>query len=192
MQIDIIDNQIIIKSVSNNRLRSMLHLWDYDINDKQCVKELSSHNDIDKLIKYCIEKNIEHTSSTEVDELIESRKTFTDGFEDLRSQMQNYKNAIYEKALFLDFKNNVTNLIKPSRQLRDHQFKAAYHLYQIRKGANFSVPGAGKTTVVLTVYELLKSQGLVDTLFVIGPTTCFFSWISEFKEVVGLKGLIYF
>ena len=31
---------------------------------------------------------------------IESRKTISDEFENLRSKMQNYKNAKYEKALF--------------------------------------------------------------------------------------------
>ena len=184
MQIDIKNNKIIIESLNNKRVLSMLHIWDYDINDNQSTKEISGFKDVEKLIKYCIDNNITYSTSIAVDNLIENRRASADEFENLRIKIKNYKNGIYDKADFIDFTKSVKRLLKPSRQLRDHQLKAAYHLYQIKKGANFSVPGSGKTTVVLIVYELLRSLGLVDTLFVIGPTTCFFAWVNEFKEVI--------
>jgi len=71
------------------------------------------------------------------------------------------------------------------RQLRDHQEKSAFHLYKTGNAANFSVPGAGKTSVVLSVYEKLRQEGKVDCLFVVGPTACFYPWIDEFSLMLG-------
>src|SRR5262249_6528990 len=42
------------------------------------------------------------------------------------------------------------------RKLKQHQVKAALHLLGVENGANFSVPGSGKTTVVLAVFAWLR------------------------------------
>ena len=76
---------------------------------------------------------------------------------------------------------------KIPRVLKDHQIKAALHLLKVQNGANFSVPGSGKTTVVLTVFQYLKSRGEIDSLFVVGPPSCFGPWISEYELVLGLR-----
>ena len=72
-----------------------------------------------------------------------------------------------------------------SRKLKTHQIKAALHLLAVSNGANFSVPGSGKTTVVLAVYDWLKRQSIVDALFVVGPPSCFAPWRMEYLEVLG-------
>ena len=46
-------------------------------------------------------------------------------------------------------------------------------------GANFSVPGAGKTAVTLAVYEVERQRGRVQRLLVIAPLSAFGSWIDE-------------
>ena len=71
------------------------------------------------------------------------------------------------------------------RKLLPHQVKAAIHLFSVVHGANFSVPGAGKTSVVLAVYEFLRLKGLVNSLFVVGPRSCFMPWRSEFELTLG-------
>ena len=71
------------------------------------------------------------------------------------------------------------------RRLLPHQIKAAIHLVSVVHGANFSVPGAGKTSVVLAVYEFLRVKGLVNSLFVVGPRSCFMPWRSEFELTLG-------
>lgn len=71
------------------------------------------------------------------------------------------------------------------RKLKEHQVKAALHLIGIRNGANFSVPGSGKTTVVLSVFHWLRSRGEVDSLFVVGPPSCFAPWQTEYELVIG-------
>lgn len=71
------------------------------------------------------------------------------------------------------------------RKLKPHQIKAALHFLAVSNGANFSVPGSGKTTVVLAVYDWLKQQGVVDALFVVGPPSCFGPWRMEYQETLG-------
>ena len=105
MQIDIKNNKIIIESLNNKRVLSMLHIWDYDINDNQSTKEISGFKDVEKLIKYCIDNNITYSTSIAVDNLIENRRASADEFENLRIKIKNYKNGIYDKADFIDFTN---------------------------------------------------------------------------------------
>ena len=68
-----------------------------------------------------------------------------------------------------------------ARKLRDEQMWDSFFLWKLSKGANFSVPGSGKTSTVLGVYAYLKATGAVDRIFVIGPLSSFDSWIHEFE-----------
>lgn len=72
-----------------------------------------------------------------------------------------------------------------ARGLKAHQLKAALHLLSVRNAANFSVPGSGKTSVVLAAFDFWRQRGEVDALFVVGPPSCFEPWQSEFKSVLG-------
>lgn len=93
------------------------------------------------------------------------------------------KNGVAEPDDLADFRKFVDNTL--SRPLKDHQFKAALHLLSATNGANFSVPGSGKTSVVLAVFERLRQQGDVDSLFVVGPPACFAPWRFEYTAVLG-------
>ncbi|GGX64943.1 DNA helicase [Streptomyces minutiscleroticus] len=52
-------------------------------------------------------------------------------------------------------------------------------LLSLRHGANFSVPGAGKTRVGLAVFQALRHRGSVERLLIIGPKSCYESWLYE-------------
>ena len=73
------------------------------------------------------------------------------------------------------------------RPLKLHQVKAALHLLYVGNGANFSTPGSGKTAVVLAVFQLLRTQGVVDALFVVGPLSCFEPWRREYRDTLGVE-----
>ena len=47
------------------------------------------------------------------------------------------------------------------------------------------VPGSGKTTVVLAVFEHLRQLGDIDALFVVGPPACFAPWQHEYCSTLG-------
>lgn len=65
------------------------------------------------------------------------------------------------------------------RVLKDFQLRDLQVLLALENGANFSVPGAGKTTVTLALHLLVRKPG--QHLLVIGPKASFPAW----REVVG-------
>lgn len=58
-------------------------------------------------------------------------------------------------------------------------------LLAMRHGANFSVPGAGKTRVGLAVYAAMKERGTARRLLVVSPKSAYESWTSESLECFG-------
>lgn len=71
------------------------------------------------------------------------------------------------------------------RDLRPHQFVPVRHLIAVPNAANFSVPGAGKTAVVLAAFHSLRSTNEVDCLLVIGPGSSFLAWEEETRVTLG-------
>lgn len=55
-------------------------------------------------------------------------------------------------------------------------------LLSLRHGANFSVPGAGKTRVGLAVFQSLRLRGDVERLLIVGPKSSYDAWLSENVE----------
>lgn len=55
-------------------------------------------------------------------------------------------------------------------------------LLSLRHGANFSVPGAGKTRVGLAVFQALRHAGAIDRILIVGPKSCYESWLYENAE----------
>lgn len=69
-----------------------------------------------------------------------------------------------------------------TRELRDFQLRDLGRLLALDHGANFSVPGAGKTTVELAVYEAERSAGRVERLLVVAPLSAFDAWMVDSAE----------
>jgi SNF2 family DNA or RNA helicase len=69
----------------------------------------------------------------------------------------------------------------PARELKAPQLENLSRLLELRHGANFSVPGAGKTTTLLALYELLHAKGQADRLLVVAPKNAFLSWEDELE-----------
>ena len=66
-----------------------------------------------------------------------------------------------------------------ARQLKPYQAQGTMHMLAVRHGANFSVPGSGKTTVVYAAYSLLRGQDAIDKMLVVGPRSSFRPWEDE-------------
>lgn len=69
-----------------------------------------------------------------------------------------------------------------SRTLRAFQLRDLRRLLRLHYGANFSVPGAGKTAVTYALYELERSAGRVERLLVVAPISAFDAWTTEAQE----------
>ncbi|GAB1824027.1 DEAD/DEAH box helicase [Herbidospora sp. RD11066] len=63
--------------------------------------------------------------------------------------------------------------------LTEFQRRDIARLLSLRHGANFSVPGAGKTRVGLGVFHALRQAGDVRRLLIVGPKSCYESWQTE-------------
>lgn len=68
------------------------------------------------------------------------------------------------------------------RPLTDEQRANLGRLLAITHGANFSVPGAGKTATLLATYEALRGRHAVNRLLVVAPKNAFVSWDDEIIE----------
>lgn len=87
---------------------------------------------------------------------------------------------------FSSFTKSVTENL-PGRQLYPLQLLSAYHLAFSQNAANFSVPGAGKTTIVYGSYAYLSNLPendwkRVGALVVVGPLSSFQPWEDEFES----------
>jgi SNF2 family DNA or RNA helicase len=79
---------------------------------------------------------------------------------------------------------------KLQRTLYPLQLLSAFHMAFAQNACNFSVPGAGKTSIVYGAYAYLNSLPLddpryVDKLLVIGPISSFAPWEKEYTECFG-------
>lgn len=73
---------------------------------------------------------------------------------------------------------DTTNL-RLKRELTPFQISNLKNLVTMNNGANFSVPGAGKTSTTLAVWEYFRVAGKVQRLLVICPRSAFEAWENE-------------
>lgn len=90
-----------------------------------------------------------------------------------------------------DFTRALVSLC-PGRTFYKRQILSAFHLAFSQNACNFSVPGAGKTSVVYAAYAYLKSlkknnKKKIDRLLIVGPLSSFKAWEDEYKEIFGNK-----
>ncbi len=84
---------------------------------------------------------------------------------------------------FQIFKNVVDSIC--IRPLTEEQMWDSYLLYNLKNGANFSVPGSGKTATVLGLFGFLYKSEMAKRIIMIGPLNSFDTWEYEFKAVFG-------
>lgn len=78
----------------------------------------------------------------------------------------------------------------PARSLYPLQLLSAYHMAFSQNACNFSVPGAGKTSIVYGAYAYLHhlpedDPKHIDRLLIVGPLSSFGPWESEYEECFG-------
>lgn len=95
-----------------------------------------------------------------------------------------------KKDEFLNFSDVVQKEVH--RPLKDLHLKASFYEYEMARAANFSVPGAGKTAMILGVFAYLNREGVrtndkINRMLVVAPINAFNSWKKEFCAVFGDK-----
>jgi SNF2 family DNA or RNA helicase len=132
---------------------------------------------LQKFINHLAKYNVTFKLDNEAKKIIGDRK---DKFEAFNQTIS--KALISKRKLSAADEKEIVDLLKPEfvRDLKSFQIQGVKHLITIQNGANFSVPGSGKTSVILAYYSILKRNNIVDSLFVIGPTSSFEPWRTEF------------
>lgn len=91
----------------------------------------------------------------------------------------------FQKLLISDPRREIPgNIVFPriSLKLKNEQISNIKYLLEMKNGANFSVPGAGKTLTTLALHTKLIENNSVSKLLVVCPRSAFESWISEAKD----------
>lgn len=85
---------------------------------------------------------------------------------------------------FEEFKTVISSEV--SRPLKPAQLESAMYMLTQKRAANFSVPGAGKTAMLLGVFAYLNSEQknkTIKRILVVSPINAFMSWKEEFQKV---------
>jgi SNF2 family DNA or RNA helicase len=183
--------------LSNNRLMFSLKRLGHDKHNKDLIipypqnEKIQFLQKLQKLLKKFsfIEEKSQETQDS-LDSFYHEQETFKI-FSEKANTIRNYKiDDLRQDKDFADFSQVVTREFT-KREPKDFQWLSAFHMAFSQKSCNFSVPGAGKTTIVYAVYAYLKNilnvDKKVDRLVVIGPKSSFVPWESEYEKCFGKK-----
>lgn len=183
-----------IQDLQNNKRAKMMlrsHLA-YRVNgDSLFVESDEGIEHIAKILKLVagyINAEIRYDEKTSSD--IEEFKSREENFERFSQEAKDIKNNHCNPDEFKEF-TEILHKYMPCRHLYELQLLSAYHLAFSQNGCNFSVPGAGKTSIVYGAYTYLKhnkdTSKQVDKLLIIGPLSSFGPWENEYEECFGEK-----
>ena len=181
------DDKVIIRpseGVSSEEWRAVVLFWSRDI-----VAAITSRQ-LDVSMTTFVEKvswlkNVWKSGGGSYDvspEVIIQAKKFKDGSQAFRVlRTQNTKRHASQTV-------KVPNLLA-TRRLTPRQHENILYLLDMENGANFSVPGAGKTLTTLCVWQILKDRDLLRKLLVVCPRSAFEAWQDEPFDSFGFKGI---
>jgi len=165
--------------------------------DNSSVLMTATYKDIERIIEVTTarasRKNKQVIVSPAVEEFIARNKYSIEQYKILGELYRGDYHDFPErkKAKYADFARTVQNEVE--RPLKDLHLRAAYYEYEMARAGNFSVPGAGKTAMLLGVYAFLNREDAtekINRILVVSPINAFDSWRREFKAVFGNKKIL--
>ena len=105
-------------------------------------------------------------------------KVFTSQIRKTREQRLQITRALSPYQIDMHLKDNGFT----KRKLLDFQLRDLSHLLALSNGANFSVPGAGKTTVTFALHILTRQPK--QHFIVVAPKSAFQAWIDIVDECI--------
>jgi SNF2 family DNA or RNA helicase len=162
-----------------NSIKFQIEYFGFKPHNDKNLKYVNINNDFNlgEIIEFFNTNNIDILLCSNTKKILDEQKNKINIFDEKISKLKQTKEN-FENQEFKKFCDKINYLDRP---LKKHQEKSLYHLYTAGSAANFSVPGSGKTSVVLAFYENLKLNNDVDAIFLIGPKNCYYSWKTEFK-----------
>ena len=158
--------------------------------DKILLKEGLTYPDYKKIIEIIrrdsVKRNYKFIISDELNKYIKNRELYIGKRARAGLEIKNQSDMIFNE--FLKYKSIVDNSM--IRILRDKQAWDSFFMCTMKRSANFSVPGSGKTSSALGVYSYLEQIGLINKIVMIGPKNSFSSWEDEFINCFGTKKVL--
>lgn len=137
------------------------------------------------LKKYGFSEEYSSSSERVIHDFYEEEQRFSE----FSSKALHIRNNECDKLEFEKFTKSVAKNLS-ARSLYPLQLLSAYHMAFSQNSCNFSVPGAGKTSVVYGAYSYLHNlpdndSKHIDRLLIVGPLSSFGPWELEFEECFG-------
>lgn len=171
------------------------YIWDYLHPMEEQEKLIVSLKDEDPIVilskirsmleKYkFVEKRTETSERILLDFYEEEQK-----FKDFSNKALRIRNNDCDPAEFEKFINSVRKNLT-ARNLYPLQLLSAYHMAFSQNACNFSVPGAGKTSIVYGAYSYLHNLPCddvkyVERILIVGTLSSFGPWEMEYEECFG-------
>lgn len=157
-----------------------------DKNDSQIIYIFPKTNDkikYSKIIKY----TLSYISKNLGSKTVSISESIRENLQESSIDHDQYKNALElgRKIKDKDFYDlDLPHTFK--RTLKSFQKQSVAHLLTIGNGANFSVPGSGKTTIAYAALSKWLADGQIEKIMVIGPSASFGPWIEEYESCFGV------
>lgn len=103
-------------------------------------------------------------------EAVDRIKLFSDGFRSAQAS----RGTLHKQISQDEIQARLTAAGFTERTLKDFQLRDLENLLALPNGANFSVPGAGKTTVTFALHILTRTPG--SHILIISPKSAFPAW----------------
>lgn len=199
--IDIEENHFLIKNqaselLDNKSMRLTFRRLGYSVENDSIQIPFHTETKIDTLQeiinllnKFDYETELSNKAEKDVDNYRREEQLFEE-FSNVAKLIRNDKfNENQELVEEFDvFQRTLSN--KLVRTLYPLQLLSAFHMAFAQNVCNFSVPGAGKTSIVYGAYAYLNSLGnedpkFVDSLLIVGPISSFAPWENEYRACFG-------
>lgn len=198
------DNSLIIYYNDGLKLQNNLEETEIDTNQRSIKKLIDkklfnpesvefpdklNHRQVEEIIsafqKYGKRNNLPVIISETVYSFIEDSRFEIDKVAKRGLALKN-QDKLFEEN-FDKFKTIVNSEVY--RPLFEIQNRVSFYQAMMKRSANFSVPGAGKTTMVYGTFAYFSSKEIneVSKIIMIGPKNSFLSWKQEFNNVFGNK-----
>ncbi len=182
-----------VDSIFANR-RALRYLKDnvvYQLSNEMLLVSTDGNvsKSISRIKRICDYIDAELVFSDKVSEAVRNYSHEEEKFNEFAEKARDIRDNHCNVNEFQDFVNAVSKSMT-NRSLYKLQLLSAYHLAFSQNACNFSVPGAGKTSVVYGAFAYLRSlpsddKKYVDKLLIISPLSAFGPWELEYKECFG-------
>jgi SNF2 family DNA or RNA helicase len=176
------NNELNFNGIEQLNHRQMIQLLSLAQGRKSGDRIISSFDllNVIKVLAYCEKNDIEIVIDNTIKDLLNIRDKESNSFKNFSEKALNIKNAKESYNDFSEFIKKIDSLM--TRKLYDFQARAAYYMTFSMNSCNFSVPGAGKTSVVYASYAYLKNDNKIEKLLIIGPLSSVLAWEDEYSN----------